>query len=93
MPIKQVKKFPLSIEPKQIVKMPYNSRLLDFTSADGKPMIWALCDPDNSNIDRVFVTVHEGKEVDKRMNETNFIGSYDTKADIGSVRLHVFEQT
>lgn len=91
--MRQVKRFPLSIEPKQIVKMPYNSRIVDFTTVDEKPVIWALCDTDNSSIDRVFMTVHEGKEIDKRMNETNFIGSYDAKADIGSVRLHVFEQT
>lgn len=91
--MKQVKKFPMVVEPEQVIKMPYNSRILDLTLVDNKPTMWVLCDSDNSGIERTFVTIGPEKEVDRRLNETNFVGSYDVKADIGASTLHVFEKT
>lgn len=91
--MKQVKRYPVAIEPEQVIKMPYNSRILDLSLLNDKPTMWVLCDPDNSGIDRTFVTVGPEKEVDRRLNETNFIGSYEAKAEVGTNVLHVFEKT
>lgn len=90
--MKAIKKFDLSIEPSQRVKMPYNSTILDLGIANNKPHLWVLTDSSYSAIERTFLIVAPEKEVSPRLNKTNYVGSFEHRAEIGSVTLHVFEE-
>jgi hypothetical protein len=91
--MKQVKKFPLAIEPRQVIKMPYGARVLDVTSIGDQAALWVLCDPDSSSVDRIFHIFGPEKEVDRLINETHYVGSFEYRAEVGVSRLHVFERT
>lgn len=91
--MRQLKRFDLSIEPEQVIKMPYNSYIVGLTDLNNVPCIWAITEAGQGLTDRKFVIVAQDKEVSQRCNETNYIGNFMHKAEVGKHILHVFEIT
>lgn len=91
--MRQLQKFDLSIEPEQTIKMPYNSYIVGITDLNNVPSLWAITEKGQSMMDRKFVIVAQDKEVSQRCNETNYVGNFVHKAEVGRHVLHVFEIT
>lgn len=96
--MKILKKFDLPIETiseinkgRIKVQMPFNSEIVGFVDLS-KPSIMALIDDQNREIERWFVVVAQGQPVDARFNRTHYVGSFEVKADIGTILCSVFEE-
>ena len=66
------------------MKLPKGAEILTVQIQDGRPMLWALVDPDNVLEDRVISTVGTGWEVEDNMK---YICTYME----GYLVWHVFE--
>lgn len=66
------------------MKLPKGAEILTVQIQDGRPMLWALIDPDNVLEDRVISTVGTGWEVEDNMK---YICTYME----GYLVWHVFE--
>lgn len=90
--MKTILKIDLTIEPKQVVSMPFNSTILKLDIANKLPCLWVLSPDDvTRKIDRSFVMIE--KEAGPRINESNYIGTFEAKAEVGQKTLHLFEDT
>lgn len=91
--MKTMKRYELAIEPAQKISIPFNSNILKLGEFQGKPCLWVLVDTDTNQMQRSFITIAEGKELSSKFNETNYVGSFEAKAEVGKHVLHVFEDT
>lgn len=90
--MKTIKHIPLAIEPIQTIEIPWNSEFLRFGTWDNKPMLYMLCDSGQKPVKRKFLVFAENKDVPTSFNRTNYIGSFEYQAEVGSAVLHVFEE-
>lgn len=74
----------LVLEPVQIINVPWNSELLPGIRA-GK--VSFISDSSQRTIARTFYIYAEGKEMDSRLNKTNYVGTIQHE----SGPLYVFE--
>ncbi len=84
---KTIWKFPLKTVDEQVVEMPLGAEILSVQTQFEQPCIWAMVDPANKDVKRVFHifgTGHHIVEADRR-----FIGTYQLKS--GSFVFHLFE--
>lgn len=71
---------------KDTLNMPIGARVLTVALERGRPMLYALIDPDETReIERVFVTVHSYSE---HAGELDYIGTFVGE---GASASHVFE--
>lgn len=90
--MKAIKHYPLVIEPKQVLEIPFNSDILWLGLVAGKPTLAVLTDNAYSPLQRTFHIYAQDKEVSPRLNRTNYIGSFEAEAEVGRRILHVFEE-
>jgi hypothetical protein len=91
--MKIIKRFDLLIEPMQRLDVPFNAEILHFGLVGDRPGFWALIDPTQRSMERIFVMVGAGKDISDRMNKTSYVGSFEHKAEVGSRMVHIFEET
>ena len=91
--MKTIRRYDLAIEPIQKLSIPFNSNILKLGEFQNKPCLWVLVDMGTNEMVRSFVMMAEGKELPQKFNETNYIGCFEAKAEVGKHVLHVFEDT
>ena len=71
-----IHKFELQTVPMQEILMPAGARHLMLSVQNGKPMIWALVDPEATMIQCRFRTFSDGEAFDEKSFQSDYIGSY-----------------
>lgn len=74
--IKTIKRFPISIEPTQKLKIPFNSEILSFDMINGEPGINAIVEDGQTAGERTLFITTLGKELPQTINKTRFIGKF-----------------
>lgn len=83
----KVFKFPLEMSDEQKVLMPVGAKVLTVQMQNGKPCLWAECNPDAECVYRTFLVRGTGHPIDEI--EKEYIGTIQLYG--GSLVLHVFE--
>lgn len=84
----KIYKYPIPIDGMTVIKMPEGAKILTVQLQNGEPHIWALVNPANKYIDRVFYLNVTGATIEDR--ET-YIGTFQLQD--GKIVLHLFEDT
>src|SRR5206468_11000391 len=71
------------------LSMPRRSKILSFQEQHGKPMLWALVDPDEGMIDCDFRLAGNGHPIEENENELHYRGT--VQLNDGALVLHLFE--
>ncbi len=80
-------KFPLEVADGQMIEMPAHAKILHVQMQDGKPCLWAYCDPEQPKQPRLIRTIGTGHPIPDE--SLTYIGTYQT--DGGRLVWHVFE--
>ena len=91
--MKTLKRFRLSLEPKQTLEIPFNSEILGLVSNENCPALVVLIDSTYTAKARNLIIVAENKELPQRCNKTNCLGYFEYKAEVGSHVLAIFDET
>jgi hypothetical protein len=92
MKTKRIWKFELETTDRQTVAMPENAEILTVQTQNETPCIWAIVEPENKKVRRVFEIFGTGNQVNcNEDTERNYIGTYQLRQ--GSLVFHLFEDT
>ncbi len=80
-------KFQLKTTDEQTVEMPANAEILSVQTQSGIPCIWAMVNPKNEKVSRVFHIFGTGHAIPKA--DRKFIGTYQPEG--GVFVFHLFE--
>ena len=85
-------KYELDVADEQTIKMPDGAEILSIHSKWGIPCLWALVDPSEPMVDRLFQTFGTGHEIEYGMGSVRkYLGTYQMRE--GALIFHVFENT
>ena len=87
--MKTVYKYPLEVNDEVIVMMPKGARVLSVQVQNGRPCLWAECNPDGEPVLRTFLIRGTGHPIDDEI-EKEYIGTIQMCE--GSIVFHVFEK-
>jgi hypothetical protein len=74
------------------MEMPVGSQVLSVSTQGGKPVLWALCDPDAEKRIRRLRIVMTGEEVPADVDRGRFHGTFQLVGPGGNFVGHVFER-
>lgn len=87
--MKRVYKYPLEVNDEVSVYMPKGARVLSVQVQDGRPCLWAECNPDGESVLRTFLIRGTGHPIDDEI-EKEYIGTIQMCE--GLIVFHVFEK-
>lgn len=90
--MKQIKKIELVIEPTQSIQIPFNSEILKLGTFNENPCLWVIWDPGQKMMARNILMITDDKEFSAQLNITMYLGSFDSKTEVGHHTIHVFEE-
>ncbi len=80
-------KFPLRDDPEAILRMPKGAQVLSVQVQEGRPMVWALVDPQEKSVRRKFWIVGTGWNVNPD-GLGSFVGTIQLAGDLV---FHIFD--
>lgn len=89
--MKLIRRFDLETEPSQKVSIPFGAEIFQFGMFNTRPALWALIDDTARGLERTLVIFTDEQEIPQHINKTKHVGSFECKAEVGSYRLHIFE--
>ncbi len=88
--MKTIWKFPLSLDRKQVLKIPSRGKILRLATQGGIPHIWVFIDSDIEEEERTFITLGTGHQVySPEAERLQYIGTWEMHQ--GALIWHVFE--
>ena len=84
-------KYEVEIDTSFSIKMPVNSKILNFHVQNNIPYIWVLVDEDNPLRERYFSIVGTGEEIDILCEQLIYIGTIHIKIEDMNIVWHLFE--
>lgn len=89
---KTIWKFPIEITDDIILSMPKDAEIISLQVQDGKPVMWAMVDPEEEKVERHFEMFGTGHPIETGFGiNRKFIGTIQVVVGVW-LAFHVFER-